>query len=400
MKNFKLCVAALIFILFSCQEKTRNTGEEEFVEQISSSPFEKEEIIKKAEKFMNLEVITITSFSSERSEGGIHDFYSEGDYWWEDPKNPEGAYIRKDGMTNPDNFTKHREAVMRMSEIAGAIGAAYWVTGEDKYVAELKKHLVAWFVNPETKMNSNLMFGQAIKGRVSGRGIGIIDTIHLIEVSQATHISQDSKVWSAEELNGVIEWFSQYVEWMTTHEYGLAERDNGNNHSSTWAMQVAAFSNLTGNEEAKAYCRKMYKEVLLPEQMDENGGFPKELGRTKPYNYSLFNLDAFATICQILSTPENNLFTYTTENERGMKIAMEFMYPYIADKSKWPYQKDVLYWDNWPVRQPSLLFSGLAFDQPKYIDLWKILEPSPQVFEVKRNTFVRNPVIWVSDDIL
>ncbi|WP_044238328.1 alginate lyase family protein [Flexithrix dorotheae] len=396
MKCVKLSLFALIFMIFSCQEKAGNSGKDEVVEKVPSSPFDKAEIIKKAEKFMNMEVITITSFSSERSEGGIHDFYSEGDYWWEDPENPEGPYIRKDGMTNPDNFTKHREAVMRLSEISGALGAAYRITGEDKYVEELKKHLVAWFVDPETKMNPNLMYAQAIKGRVSGRGIGIIDTIHLIEVSQAAHISRASQVWSEAEITGIIDWFSQYVEWMTTHQYGLDERDNGNNHSSTWAMQVAAFSTLTGNEEAMDFCRKMYKEVLLPEQMDEKGGFPKELGRTKPYNYSLFNLDAFATICQILSTPENNLFSYTTEDGRGMKLGMEFMYPYIADKSKWPYPQDVLYWDNWPVRQPSLLFSGLAFNQAKYIELWKTLDGDPQVFEVKRNTFARNPVLWVS----
>lgn len=30
---------------------------------------------------------TVTVNISERSAGGIHDFYSEGDYWWPDPEN-------------------------------------------------------------------------------------------------------------------------------------------------------------------------------------------------------------------------------------------------------------------------------------------------------------------------
>ena len=32
-----------------------------------------------------------------------------------------------------------------------------------------------------------------------------------------------------------------------------------------------------------------------------------------------------------------------------------------------------------PVRQVSLLFAGLAYDQPKYIDLWRKLNPDPPV---------------------
>ena len=32
--------------------------------------------------------------------------------------------------------------------------------------------------------------------------------------------------------------------------------------------------------------------------------------RTKPYGYSLFNLEAMATICQILSTADDNLWTF------------------------------------------------------------------------------------------
>src|SRR4051812_4168789 len=33
-----------------------------------------------------------------------NDYYSEGPYWWPDPKNPKGPYIRKDGERNPGRF--------------------------------------------------------------------------------------------------------------------------------------------------------------------------------------------------------------------------------------------------------------------------------------------------------
>ena len=42
-------------------------------------------------------------------------------------------------------------------------------------------------------------------------------------------------------------------------------------------------------------CRDRFKTVLVPNQIAADGSFPLELRRTKPYGYSLFNLDAFAT---------------------------------------------------------------------------------------------------------
>ena len=76
------------------------------------------------------------------------------------------------------------------------------------------------------------------------------------------------------------------------------------------------------------FCSDRFKNVFIPNQMADNGSFPQEMARTKPYGYSLFNLDAMATICQILSSEEDNLWDYTTSDGRNMRKAVEFMCPY------------------------------------------------------------------------
>ena len=53
--------------------------------------------------------------------------------------------------------------------------------------------------------------------------------------------------------------------------------------------------------------------------MATDGSFPLELKRTKPYGYSLFNIDAFFNVAQILSTPEDNLFEYETKDGKSLK---------------------------------------------------------------------------------
>jgi hypothetical protein len=160
-------------------------------------------------------------------------------------------------------------------------------------------------------------------------------------------------------------------------------------------MQVAAFARLTGNGELIEYCRNRFKTVLVPNQMSGDGRFDLEMKRTKPYGYSLFNLEAFAAISQILSTPEDNLWAFELPDGRGMRKALEFMAPYIRDKRHWPLAPDVMYDQYWPMRQSSLLFAGLAFGSSEYLELWRKLPADSQVEEVTRNLFIRQPVLWV-----
>jgi hypothetical protein len=269
----------------------------------------KDEIIARADKVLSELPQTITMYVCSRSAGSIHDFYSEGDYWWPDPNKPDGPYIQRDGMTNPDNFTDHRKAMIRFSQIVGSLASAYKISGDEKYVSQAFIHLRAWFFDEVTKMNPSLLYAQAIKGRFTGRGIGIIDTIQLMEVAQAIHIMEDAKCVDKQLLATIKSWFTEYLKWLMTHPYSKDEMNAKNNHGTCWVMQVAAFARLTGDQQILDLCRKRYKEVLLPNQMATDGSFPEELKRTKPYGYSLFNLDAMTMACIILSDKNNDLIT-------------------------------------------------------------------------------------------
>ncbi len=362
-------------------------------QQFDVVQFDRARVIKAADSYLNDQPVTVTAAHSPRSAGGLHDFFSEGDYWWPDPKNPDGPYIQRDGMTNPDNFVEHRQALMRLSVEVPALAAAWKITHDQRYSRQAALHLRAWFIDERTRMNPNLEYAQAIHGRFTGRGTGIIDTIHLVEVARAIEVL--ARTIPKHDLDAIRKWFAAYTSWMMTHPYGIAERDATNNHGTCWAMQVAAFAHLTGDERTLAYVNDRFKAVLLPNQEAADGSFPQELRRTKPYGYSLFNLEAFSTIAQILSATNDNLWTFQLPDGRGLRKAVAYMAPFIRDKSKWPLKPDVMYFDQWPMRQSSLLFAGLAFHDRAYIDLWKTLPADSTVAEVIRNFFIRQPVLWV-----
>ena len=194
---------------------------------------------------------------------------------------------------------------------------------------------------------------------------------------------------------GLKQWFREMSDWMMTSKNGRTEGAAKNNHSVAYFVQIAVFARFTGDQEKLAECRRQFKEVFVPNQMAEDGSFPLELKRTKPYGYSIFQLDNMATLCQVLSTPDDNLWTFKLADGRGIGVAMEYLYPYLADKSQWPLPPDVQAWNDWPAREPSLLFAGLALDQPKYLELWRKLPADPTDPEVRRNMAITQPILWL-----
>ena len=75
--------------------------------------------------------------------------------------------------------------------------------------------------------------------------------------------------------------------------------------------------------------------------------------------------------------------------------ATAFLYPYLADRSAWPYAADIAHFEAWPARQPSLLLAGYRLGRSDYVGLWRRLPPDPEDLEVRRNMAVTQPLLWV-----
>ena len=125
---------------------------------------------------------SVTNHRPDRVKAGPDDYYSEGPYWWPDPKNPNGPYIRKDGERNPNRCAEHAAKVLSV-----------------------------WFVDAQTRMNPNLEFGQAVRGISTGRGTGIIDTVSLIHVTQGASLLEQEGALDRGVAQGVRRWFADYL---------------------------------------------------------------------------------------------------------------------------------------------------------------------------------------------
>ncbi len=359
---------------------------------------DRERILKAADAALERGSISLTQHQSPLSEGRPNEFFSMSDYYWPDPSKADGKpYVMRDGQSNPGNFNEHRKALMAMRDATSALAAAWLLKREERHAQKAVELLRVFFLDEKTRMHPSLDHAQAIVGRATpDRGTGLIDTLHLMEVPLSILALRDSKAMTKEVFEELKRWFADYTKWLIESPKGRNEAKAKNNHAVAYWAQIAAFATLTEDKALLDECRRQFKEVFVAVQMGADGGFPLELGRTKPYAYSIFQLDLMAALCQFLSTPQDNLWAFTTPDGRGMGKALRFLQPYLKNKDTWPKAPDVNAWEGWPVRQPALLLGGLSFDEPACVDLWRELKPDPQNFEIRRNNPITQPLLWTS----
>ncbi len=348
-------------------------------------------VINRAEEALKHPIRHITDIQAALSEGGSHDYYSNADYFWPDPQKPDGKpYINRDGETNPENFDEHRHILRQMRADVCSLALGYQQTRKEEYARRAVQTLWEFFLQPETKINPSLTYSQAIPGTAPGRCYGIIDTLHLAEVPFAIEALKDSPSMESRIYQGLKEWFTQYLGWLLTSRNGIEEASTTNNHSVCFFVQAAAFAVFTDNLPIVEMCRSRYKTHLLA-QMAEDGSFPRELKRTKPYGYSIFVLDNMITLCQILSSPEEDLWSFKNELGVSVQDGLAFLLPYLKNKAAWPYPRDVMYFDDYPVRASFMLFAGCQYGWDDLLKLYHTLLPPFTPDEVSRNNGIQYP---------
>jgi hypothetical protein len=301
-------------------------------------------------------------------------------------------------MSNPENFNSHRKALRAMRTSAASLGAAYILSGEEKYAKRATEILYEFFLDEKTYMAPHLEYAQAIPGVCSGRSIGIIDTLHLTEIPFVIEALQGSPHMTNEIFSGLKLWFSDYLRWMNESKNGIEERDCTNNHAICWHVQALSFAGFVGNKKIINECIERYKRVLLPNQMRWDGGFTDELGRTKPYAYSIFVLDNTVTLVHLATLfGGEDLWNYETEDGRGIKLGLDFLYPYLADKSSWFLPPDVEHYESWPARASFMVLAALKYSDTRYSELYNSLPYESNNDEVRRSIAIRQPILLIQN---
>jgi hypothetical protein len=284
----------------------------------------------------------------------VHEYYSEGPYFWPDPKNPNGPYIRKDGQRNPARFLHNRNDIASMATAVLTLGAATYLFDDGRYARHAADILSRWFLDSQTRMNPDLEHGQAVRGVNDGRGTGLIDTVALIHCSQGILLLERAGKLDPPMAKGLREWFANFLEWMITSDKGKAEGKSGNNHATWWTAQVSAYATLTGNSTALDMAWDRYRTYLVPQEIKPDGSCPREEARTNSLGYTVMNADGFATLCRIAQSSGVDLWAFKTPKDIAYEKVVRYVQPYVLHPDKWKGQQIS------PFKPDSTVFLGLA----------------------------------------
>jgi hypothetical protein len=142
-------------------------------EQRFAPAFEK--LLAEADEALSAGPYSVTSGGVLPPSGDRHDYMSVGPYWWPDPNKDDGLpYIRRDGRVNPEFYEHDTVPRGKMCDAVETLALAYYLTDQEKYANHAARLLRVWFLDDETRMNPHLRYGQAIPGRCTGRGFGLL----------------------------------------------------------------------------------------------------------------------------------------------------------------------------------------------------------------------------------
>lgn len=294
-----------------------------------------------ADKVLTEPAHSVTEKSKTPPSGDKHDYMSVGPYWWPDSAKANGLpYIRKDGQVNPERSAVKDETYLKnICDDVQTLAVAYYFSDDDKYARRAAELLRVWFLNPDTRMNPNLNFGQAIPGITEGRGIGLIDTRNLANLVDAVQLLKSSKAWLKSDHIALQTWFRQFLTWMLTSSIGKDEEDQHNNHGTYYDFQTVAFALFLDDKVLAKQMIEQKTKARIQSQLKSDGSQPHELARTLSWGYSTMNLKGFFGLATLAENVGIDLWHYETADGKSIKKAYEWMLPYAENQKPWTFQQ-------------------------------------------------------------
>lgn len=278
--------------------------------------------------------------------GDRKDYMSLARYWWPDPANPGGPYVRRDGDTNPEIETDQfdRAALGRMVRDVDALALAYYYGDKRQYADGAAAAVRAWFLDSATAMNPNMDHAQAIPGVTDGRPEGVLDGAGFIAVIDAVGLIAPSGALTATEIAALETWFGRYVDWMLTSRNGKGEKAKRNNHGIWYDAQLARFALFARRPDIARAVLTAFPATRIERQVDPSGALPEKLGRTRSFHYSLYTLDAAYHAADSAACLGIDLYGYQDGKGRSLRRATDYVAGWRGRPKDWPHREK-----DWPA---------------------------------------------------
>lgn len=293
-------------------------------------------ILKLADYYISQPMLSVMS-KKKSIVSDKHNYQSLSIYMWPDSANPDGPYLYKDGVMNPDLKNYDGDNIGKFMERLVLYSIAYYFTDSLKYKQAYNKQLSTWFIDVDTYMYPNFEYAQFAPGCWNGKGAfgGIIDAYVFIDVIESIELMNLSNCIEDETYQAVREWFSDFKDWLLTSDNGKKESNVADNHSIAYMTLLTRMAYFTGDIMlANTIQQKMSR--LIFRQIDKNGQQPLELQRTCAWFYSIYNLQHIMDFCTMTNSMGAKFYD---RNKRRIDAAFDYLIRFIGKRDDFPYQE-------------------------------------------------------------
>jgi hypothetical protein len=300
--------------------------------------------------------------------GDKHDYLSYARYWWPNPETADGLpYVRRDGQTNRDILAKgDRDPIGMFYDDVETLALAGYLLGDDESAEHGALLVRTWFLEPDTRMNPHLRYGQAVPGRTDGRGSGIIDTRHFIRVLDAVALLKATGAWTDADQDALVAWMKQYLDWLLHNPMGKDEASEKNNHGTWYDAQVAAIAMFVGEREIARQIVATAKSKRIDACIEPDGQQPAELNRTRGLHYCVFNMSAMSVLARVGEHLNVDLWSYEAEDGSSLRRGLDFVMPYLAGDKEWPHEQIEALRVS-PTDMGLFVLAAHRYDEPRYL---------------------------------
>jgi hypothetical protein len=295
-----------------------------------------------------------------------HEYYSESPYWWPNPANPAGPFIRRNGQPNPARFTANHAALNAMSEAVFTLGAAAFFLDDPRYAQRAARDIQAWFIAPRNRMNPTMQHAQAIPASATPGGFG--DGRALVRAIQGMEFLAQSASWDARDHAAVRKWFEEYLHWLMQSGQDAGATRSPADRNAWWAAEVASGASFAEDSSASAAAFDYFRNRILPRQARFT---PARDPAAPPLPPPAASLEGVATLCRIAQVRGVELWNTRTRGGVTAASLIDASAPNVSDPKKWnrdqfaDFQGDGVYF---------LAFAGMGLSRPDYIALYRKLE--------------------------
>jgi hypothetical protein len=303
------------------------------------TPAELTALAAKAPAALKAPIATVVDKPQASPSGDAHDYVSFARYYWPDPSKPDGLpFVSRDGQHNREQVARgDRGRIGNFCETVEVLAAAWQVNHDETAARRAGEWLRAWFIAPATRMNPHLDYAQVRLGHNENRGnaAGVLDSRDFAHVIDALLMLRDSPALAAGEEAAIREWFTTFLQWLTTAKTAVQERNAKNNHGSWYLAQAIPIARYVGRDDlARELCEG--DKARIAAQIQPDGSQPEEIRRVDGLGYSVFNLEAQACVARHAAALGIDLWNYTAPHGGSLRKAIDFLKPYNQAPEKWP----------------------------------------------------------------